>query len=89
MAAIWFISTNPRNEEVTDIIKAAGNGPVLTVGDTAGFINSGGMIRFTERGRRIRFEINLAAAERASLRVSSRLLRLADIVRPRRRGATP
>jgi hypothetical protein len=72
-----------------EIIKAVGNEPMLTVGDTAAFMNNGGMIRFTERGRRIRFEINVAAAERASLRVSSRLLKLADIVRPGRRGATP
>jgi hypothetical protein len=72
-----------------EIIRAVGNDPMLTVGDTASFMNNGGMIRFTERGRRIRFEINVAAAERASLRVSSRLLKLADIVRPRQRGATP
>jgi len=59
----------------------------LTVGDSEEFINEGGMIRFTEAGRRIRFEINPDAAADASLRVSSRLLRLADIARPRQRAA--
>jgi hypothetical protein len=65
-----------------DILTAATNAPVLTVGETENFISAGGIIRFTAAGRRIRFEINPDAAERASLRVSSRLLRLADIVRP-------
>jgi hypothetical protein len=66
-----------------DLIMAASALPVLTVGDADDFINLGGMIRFTEVGYRIRFEINPDAAGRASLQVSSRLLRLADIVRPR------
>ena len=57
--------------------------PILTVGDSEDFINIGGMIRFTETGSRIRFEINPDAAERVSLRLSSNLLRVADIVRPR------
>jgi hypothetical protein len=61
--------------------------PVLTVGDAEDFIDLGGMIRFTEADRRIRFEINPAAAERVSLRVSSRLLRLADISRRPSQGS--
>jgi preprotein translocase subunit Sec61beta len=68
----------------TEIITAARNLPILTVGEPEDFINAGGMIRFTESGHRIKFQINPDAAERASLKVSSRLLRLADIVRPRR-----
>ena len=70
-----------------EIIAAASGVPILTVGDSEEFINEGGMIRFTEAGRRIRFEINPDAAAEASLRVSSRLLRLADIARPRERAA--
>ncbi len=58
--------------------------PVLTVGDSSGFIQSGGIIRFIESARRIRFEINPEAAQRAQLQISSRLLRLADIVRASR-----
>jgi hypothetical protein len=69
-----------------EILMAAADAPVLTVGETADFIAAGGIIRFTASGRRIRFEINPDAAERVSLRVSSRLLRLADIVRPQRAG---
>ena len=57
--------------------------PILTVGDSEDFINIGGMIRFIEMGNRVRFEINPDAAERVSLRLSSNLLRVADVVRPR------
>jgi len=70
---------------VPEMLAEVAGTPVLTVGDWPDFINAGGMIRFTESGNRIRFEVNPEAAERASLRVSSRLLRLADIARPRKR----
>jgi hypothetical protein len=63
------------------ILSSVANAPVLTVGDSNNFITRGGMIRFTQNAGRIRFEINPDAAERVSLRISSRLLSLADIVR--------
>jgi uncharacterized protein DUF4154 len=69
--------------EAANHIFAAEGIPILTVGDSDEFINVGGMIRFTEVGHRVRFEINPDAAERVSLRLSSRLLRVADVVRPR------
>jgi len=67
-------------------ITTLGNAPVLTVGETQDFIDSGGMIRFIETGHRIQFQINTEAAERASLKLSSKLLRLAEIVRPKGKG---
>ena len=75
--------------QAADMIRAAANMPVLTVGESSDFINVGGMIRFTEAAHRVRFKINPDAIERASLRASSRLLRVADIVRPRQRGTSP
>lgn len=63
--------------------------PILTVGDSDDFINAGGIIRFTELGQRVRFEINPDAGERVALRISSRLLRVADIARPRPRAGIP
>jgi hypothetical protein len=47
------------------------------------------MIRFTDVAHRVRFEVNPDAAERAALRMSSRLLRVADIARPRQRAGIP
>jgi len=60
--------------------------PVLTVGETEEFINEGGMIRFIETGHRIHFQVNADAIERSPLKLSSRLLRLAEFVRPKRKG---
>jgi hypothetical protein len=54
--------------------------PVLTVGETQDFVKQGGMIGFCLEGNKVRFEINLDAAQRAGLKISSRLLLLAKSV---------
>jgi len=56
------------------------NAPVLTVGETAGFLDAGGMIDFLLEENKVRFEINLEAAESARLKIGSRLLILAEHV---------
>ena len=53
---------------------------VLTVADSAGFARSGGVVGFTLQDGRVRFEINLAAAQRHRIRISAQLLKLAQIV---------
>jgi len=53
---------------------------ILTVGDMEGFAQRGGMINFAMKKRKVRFEINVDAAKQAGLKISSKLLRLADIV---------
>lgn len=55
--------------------------PVLTVSDGKGFSQTGGIIELYVEGGRMRFAINMDAAERAGLRLSSRLLGLAKIIR--------
>ena len=55
---------------------------VLTVGDFEGFARRGGIIRFVTVGNKIRLRVNLAAAQRAKLTISSKLLRPAQIVSP-------
>ena len=54
--------------------------PVLTVSDSGDFAQGGGMIGLIEAEQRIRFNINLAAARQANLKLSSQLLKLATIV---------
>jgi YfiR/HmsC-like len=54
--------------------------PVLTVGETDEFYADGGMIRLRIEEDKIRFDINLAAAESSHLQISSRLLLLATTV---------
>lgn len=55
--------------------------PVLTVSDADGFAAHGGIVGFFTEGNRIRFQINIDAVQRSGLRLSSRLLGLARIVR--------
>ncbi len=55
--------------------------PVLTVSDSPQFLDQGGGIQFVRERRRVRFDINLHATERARLRVSSNLLRVARNIR--------
>ena len=60
---------------------AANNHPgVLTVGQGISFAESGGIIALTVADRKVRFAINIRRAEMAGLRISSQLLRLAEIV---------
>jgi hypothetical protein len=54
---------------------------ILTVGEIQGFPDDGGVINFRLEDSRVRFEINLEAAGRAHLRISSRLLSLAQAVK--------
>jgi hypothetical protein len=54
---------------------------VLTVGESPEFIRQGGAIRLLLLDNRVRFEINLEAAEQARLKISSKLLALAQSVR--------
>lgn len=52
--------------------------PVLTVSDAAGFPDSGGIIGLGIEDQRVRFRVNLGASNRAGLKISSRLLKLAS-----------
>jgi len=78
--AVLFVGASDRRE-IARIVQAIGRAPVLTIGEVVQFCRLGGVIAFTRDGNRIRFEINLDAADRAGLQVSSKLLRLAAVWR--------
>ncbi len=75
-----FMITSDRSGQAKDFLTAAAGRSILTVGESKGFARSGGMVGFYDEDSRIRFEINRDAAERANLRISSRLLKLARLV---------
>jgi len=56
--------------------KLAGSA-VLAVGESVGFLANGGSIRLVLEAERLRFEINATEAERAQVRISSQLQKLA------------
>ena len=70
----------PRGATATAYLRAARGTPTLTVGEDPDFLTQGGIIAFYLDRANVRFSINPAAAERAMLRISSRLLALARIV---------
>jgi hypothetical protein len=76
---IVFVSAS-ETKRLRGILERLQNRAVLTVGDTPGFCQSGGMINFELEDSYVRLEINLKSAERARLQVSSKLLRLAKLV---------
>jgi hypothetical protein len=78
---LLFVSRDIPNTEQASILRTLAGSPVLTVGESDDFIQNGGIIRFINAANRIRFQINPGIAQRAGLSLSSRLLRLADIVR--------
>ena len=77
---ILFISSS-ENGRLEHILAALHGRSVLTVGEAERFAHRGGMINFRLEGSKVRFEINLDAAEHEGLTVSSQLLKLATIIR--------
>lgn len=57
---------------------------ILTVSDAGTFLKQGGMIRFTTKNDRIQLQINPEAVKGSGLTASSQLLRLAEIVVPKK-----
>lgn len=63
-----------------DALASFQGSPILTVGQSEHFAQDGGIIGFCLEGNKVRFEINLVAAERSNLKISARLLALAKTV---------
>ena len=76
---ILFVGASERAhiDELVQIVKFL---PILTVGETPGFAEHGGVIRFVLEDNRVRFEVNVDAARQGGITISSRLLTLARII---------
>jgi hypothetical protein len=68
------------SRQVKEILKDLPRG-VLTIGDMKNFAAFGGMINFVIKDRKVSFEINPDAAATGEMQISSKLLRLAKLVR--------
>ena len=66
--------------ELRGVLGSLKGASVLTVGESPQFARHGGTIGLLLEEGRVRFEVNLDAAERAQLRVSSKLLAMAKTV---------
>ena len=65
------------------ILDSMAGEPVLSIGESPDFAAELGVIGLLVEAQKVRFEINTEAAEKAGLRISSKLLALARIVRSR------
>lgn len=75
---LFIVGLEP--EEIKATLDQLKGQNVLTVSDIRGFSKMGGMIEMTLTNRRIRLKINQKQAEDAQLHISSKLLRLAEVV---------
>ena len=73
--------TNAEVKSFDQILKRFRDSPLLTVAESESFTKSGGVIRFFVEQNKVHFEVNTDAAARAKLKLSSKLLSLARVVR--------
>ena len=73
---VLFISHSER-KNYAKILAAVRGASVLTVGETSDFNECGGILEFAYEEEALRFDVNLAAASEAHLKISSRFLSLA------------
>ena len=78
---VLFIS-NSESGRLSYILSRLAGRPILTVGEMRQFAGQGGAIGLVKQGEEVHFEVNLDAVEASQLKLSSKLLRLAEIVRP-------
>lgn len=76
---VFFISRGEAGRLPTLQRKFRGN-PALTVSDIPGFADRGGMVELVKRENKIQLRINLEAVKAENITISSRLLRLAEVV---------
>lgn len=76
---VLFVSASEEGR-IPDVLRTVGTAGVLTVGDSPGFAEAGGTMNFVIEASRVKLEVNIGAAERARVRISSKLLTLARIV---------
>jgi len=76
---ILFVDPSRKDDE-GEVLATFGNRSVLTVSETDDFAKRGGVANFVTVDDKIRFVINKKAADEAGLKISSRLLRIAQVV---------
>ncbi|MBF0368785.1 MAG: YfiR family protein [Magnetococcales bacterium] len=77
---LLFVSESEKSHS-EKIIQAMLGKPILTVGESDGFADKGGMIHFFIEKGAVRFVINREAIKKAGLTVSSRLLRVGRLLK--------
>lgn len=76
---ILYISET-ESSNLTSIFKFLRNKPILTVSSIPGFALQGGIIGLVSHKKKIRLEINLTSARKVNIKLSAKLLEIANVV---------
>jgi hypothetical protein len=79
---LLYISSSEKHQ-LDHILQYLRGRPILTVGDVEGFAARGGAINIRKEQNRLRIRINMRAVEESRVKLSSRLLNLAELVENR------
>lgn len=82
-AHIVFVG-RAESARLPQLARSLAGAPTLIASESPGALEQGSMINFITSEGRVRFEVALEPAERSRLRISSRLLSVAQNVRPSR-----
>jgi len=77
---ILFISA-AEQQRSPNLLAKLKNASILTVGESDDFLDNGGVINLARRDRKIALEVNLTAANKSRIKISSRLLGVASVVK--------
>jgi uncharacterized protein DUF4154 len=77
---ILFVNIRETNK-LEQALEAAQGRNILTVSDQPDFLKHGGMVRFVTNNNKIKLQINMEACKESKMVLSSKLLRLAEIIK--------
>jgi hypothetical protein len=87
VAVLYVAGSSPN--VIEEALRRARNKSALTIGETETFARAGGMVALVTVEDHVHIFVNLQASEAKDLKISSRLLNLASIVKPAAGGRTP
>lgn len=77
---ILFVPGSVPREQQNAVLRALRGSPVLVVGESDGFVSRGGDAQFFLQGNKVRFAFSANITKQEDLKVSSKLLALAEII---------
>jgi hypothetical protein len=72
---------NIGNREVDEVLRSTASKNILTVGDSKGFAERGGVIQLYFASRKIKFKINYETSKEQRVKISSTLLRISKVIK--------
>jgi YfiR/HmsC-like len=79
---ILYVSDVDNLKTVFEKIQASPNkAEILIIGESESFVEDGGMIGFVSRNGKIKLQINLKSVKQTGLKISAKLLEIADLIK--------